>query len=74
LLWPAQDLMDTPPPGRLCPGPRAWKTRPAQIRLRRRDDAATITAKIAREHLNELPDHYTRPAEMEAEAEADRAA
>ena len=61
-------------PGRLRPGPCAWKTRPAQISLRRHDDAATGTAKITRAHLSEFPDHYTRPAEMEAEAEADRAA
>jgi hypothetical protein len=66
--------MDTPLPGRLRPGPCAWKARPAQISLRRRDDAATMTAKIARAHLNEFPDYYTRLAEMEAEAEADRAA
>jgi len=59
---------------RLRPVPCAWKTRPAQIRLRRRDDAATVTAKIARAHFNEFPDYYTRLAEMEAEAEVDRAA
>ena len=35
------------------------------------DDAMT-TAKIARAHLNEFPDYYTRLAKMEAEAEADR--
>ena len=73
LLWPAQDLTETPLPGRLRPVPRAWKARPAQISLRRRDDAATMTAKIARAHLNEFPDYYSRLAEMEAEAEADRA-
>ena len=28
------------------------------------------TAKIARAHLNEFPDYYTRLAKMEAEAEA----
>jgi hypothetical protein len=33
-----------------------------------------MTAKIARARLNEFPDYYTRLAEMEAEAEADRAA
>jgi Protein of unknown function (DUF5661) len=31
-----------------------------------------MTAKIARAHLNEFPDYYTRLAKMEAEA--DRAA
>jgi hypothetical protein len=56
LLWPAQDLTEAPLPGRLRPVPCAWKTRPAQISLRRRDDAATITAKITRAHLNEFPD------------------
>jgi hypothetical protein len=66
--------MDTPLPGRLRRSPCAWKTRPAQIRLRSRDDAATMTAKITRAQLNEFPDYYTRLAEMEAEAEADRAA
>ena len=30
-----------------------------------------MTAKIARAHLNEFPDYYTRLAKMEAEAEAD---
>ncbi len=34
------------------------------------DDDVTVTAKIARAHLNEFPDYYTRLAEMEAEAEA----
>jgi DNA-directed RNA polymerase alpha subunit len=34
------------------------------------DDDVTITAKIARAHLNEFPDYYTRLAAMEAEAEA----
>ena len=34
------------------------------------DDDATVTAKIARAHLNEFPDYYTRLAVMEAEAEA----
>jgi hypothetical protein len=72
LLCPAPDLTDTPLPGRLRPGPCAWKTRPARISPRRRDDAATITPKITRAHLNEYPDHYTRLAETEAEA--DRAA
>jgi hypothetical protein len=32
-----------------------------------------MTAKITRSHLNEFPDYHTRRAEMEAEAEADRA-
>jgi hypothetical protein len=34
------------------------------------DDDETITAKIARAHLNEFPDYYTRLAVMEADAEA----
>jgi DNA-directed RNA polymerase alpha subunit len=34
------------------------------------DDDAETTAKIARAHLNEFPDYYTRLAAMEAEAEA----
>ena len=34
------------------------------------DDDVTMTAKIARAHLNEFPDYYTRLAKMEAEAEA----
>lgn len=38
------------------------------------DDDITMTAKIARAHLNEFPDYYTRLAKMEAEAEANRAA
>jgi hypothetical protein len=33
-----------------------------------------VTAKIARAHLNEFPDYYTRLAAMEAEAEAHWAA
>jgi len=33
------------------------------------DDDETVTAKIARAHLNEFPDYYTRLAAMEAEAE-----
>ena len=33
------------------------------------DDDVTMTAKIARAHLNEFPDYYTRLAKMEAEAE-----
>ncbi len=36
------------------------------------DDDITVTAKIARAHLNEFPDYYTRLARMEAEAKADR--
>jgi len=36
------------------------------------DDDITMTAKIARAHLNELPDYYTRLAKMEAEARANR--
>jgi hypothetical protein len=36
------------------------------------DDDLIMTAKIARAHLNEFPDYYTRLAKMEAEAEADR--
>ena len=34
------------------------------------DDDVTVTAKIARAHLNEFRDYYTRLAVMEAEAEA----
>ena len=34
------------------------------------DDDVTVTAKIARAHLNEFPDYYTRLAVMETEAEA----
>ena len=34
------------------------------------DDDVTVTAKIARAHLNEFPDYYTRLAAMETEAEA----
>lgn len=33
-------------------------------------DDVLVTAKIARAHLNEFPDYYTRLAVMEAEAEA----
>jgi len=33
------------------------------------DDDEVTTAKIARAHLNEFPDYYTRLAKMEAEAE-----
>ncbi len=34
------------------------------------DDDVATTAKIARAHLNEFPDYYTRLAAMESEAEA----
>jgi len=34
------------------------------------DDDVDTTAKIARAHLNEFPDYYTRLAVMESEAEA----
>ena len=34
------------------------------------DNDVTVTAKIARAHLNEFPDYYSRLALMEAEAEA----
>ncbi|MCL2418825.1 MAG: hypothetical protein FWD04_06000 [Conexibacteraceae bacterium] len=34
------------------------------------DDDVDVTAKIARAHLNEFPDYYTRLAVMESEAEA----
>jgi DNA-directed RNA polymerase alpha subunit len=34
------------------------------------DDNVEVTAKIARAHLNEFPDYYTRLAVMEADAEA----
>jgi hypothetical protein len=33
------------------------------------DDDRIVTGKIARAHLNEFPDYYTRLAKMEAEAE-----
>jgi hypothetical protein len=33
------------------------------------DDDERTTGKIARAHLNEFPDYYTRLAKMEAEAE-----
>jgi Protein of unknown function (DUF5661) len=33
------------------------------------DDDEVTTGKIARAHLNEFPDYYTRLAKMEAEAE-----
>jgi DNA-directed RNA polymerase alpha subunit len=38
------------------------------------DDDVIVTAKIARAHLNEFPDYYSRLAAMEAEAEAHWAA
>ena len=38
------------------------------------NDDIVVTAKIARAHLNEFPDYYTRLAAMEAEAEAHWAA
>jgi Protein of unknown function (DUF5661) len=34
------------------------------------DDDELMTGKIARAHLNEFPDYYTRLAKMEAEAES----
>ncbi len=34
------------------------------------DDDTDVTAKIARAHLNECPDYYSRLAVMEGEAEA----
>ncbi len=34
------------------------------------DDDVAVTAKIARAHLNEFPDYYSRLAVMEAEAKA----
>jgi hypothetical protein len=34
------------------------------------DDDVTVTAKIARAHLNEFPDYYSRLAVMETEAKA----
>ena len=37
-------------------------------------DDVIMTAKIARAHLNEFPDYYTRLAKMEAEAQANRTA
>jgi Protein of unknown function (DUF5661) len=38
------------------------------------DDDVSVTAKIARAHLNEFPDYYSRLAVMEADAEAHWAA
>lgn len=38
------------------------------------DDDVVVTAKIARAHLNEFPDYYSRLAVMEADAEAHWAA
>jgi hypothetical protein len=38
------------------------------------EDDADVTGKIARAHLNEFPDYYTRLQKMEAEAERDWAA
>jgi hypothetical protein len=38
------------------------------------DDDVTVTAKIARAHLNEFPDYYSRLAVMEDEAKAHWAA
>ena len=35
------------------------------------NDDVIMTPKIARAHLNEFPDYYTRLAKMEAEAEAE---
>ena len=34
------------------------------------DDDVLVTAKIARAHLNEFPDYYTRLAVMESDAES----
>jgi hypothetical protein len=34
------------------------------------DDGVAVTAKIARAHLNEYPEYYSRLAEIETEAEA----
>ena len=34
------------------------------------DDDVEVTAKIARAHLNEFPDYYSRLAVMESEADA----
>jgi DNA-directed RNA polymerase alpha subunit len=34
------------------------------------DDDVDVTAKIARAHLNEFPDYYSRLAVMESDAEA----
>jgi DNA-directed RNA polymerase alpha subunit len=38
------------------------------------NDDVVVTAKIARAHLNEFPDYYSRLAVMEADAEAHWAA
>jgi Protein of unknown function (DUF5661) len=38
------------------------------------DDDAATTGKIARAHLNEFPDYYTRLEQMEEQAKRERAA
>jgi hypothetical protein len=38
------------------------------------DDDAATTGKIARAHLNEFPDYYTRLDQMEEQAKRERAA
>jgi hypothetical protein len=38
------------------------------------DDDPVTTGKIARAHLNEFPDYYTRLAQMEEQAKRDHAA
>jgi DNA-directed RNA polymerase alpha subunit len=45
--------------------------RPSTRTSRHYAEALIMTAKIARAHLNEFPDYYTRLAKMEAEAEAE---
>jgi hypothetical protein len=45
-------------------------TAPHDLETNVTDDDVTVTAKIARAHLNEFPDYYSRLAVMEAEAEA----
>jgi hypothetical protein len=64
--WPA-----SPSSARLLPGmdvELGHGTRDPETNVT--GDDAIMTAKIARAHLNEFPDYYTRLAKIEAEAEA----
>ena len=47
----------------------SWSTGVRDLATNVGDDDEITTGKIARVHLNEFPDYYTRPAKMEAEAE-----
>ena len=51
-----------------------WNGSPFSLETNVTGDDLIMTAKIARAHLNEFPDYYTRLAKMEAEAEANRTA